>query len=72
MRRKHFKPGILTAIFLVLYGTFRFFAEFFREPDEQLGYVLGMFTMGQMLSLSMLLAGLIMLYMRKRAESKLR
>jgi phosphatidylglycerol:prolipoprotein diacylglycerol transferase len=72
LRRKHYKPGILTALFLVLYGAFRFFSEFFREPDEQLGYVLGMFTMGQLLSLSMLLAGLIMLYLRKRAESRLR
>lgn len=69
VRKKHYKPGILTSLFLILYGTFRFFAEFFREPDEQLGYVLGMFTMGQVLSLSMLLAGLAMLYLRKRAES---
>ncbi|HKN19395.1 MAG TPA: prolipoprotein diacylglyceryl transferase family protein, partial [Dissulfurispiraceae bacterium] len=67
LRRKHYKPGILTSLFLILYGAFRFFAEFFREPDEQVGYVLGMFTMGQVLSLSMLLAGLGMLYMRKRA-----
>ena len=67
LRRKHYKPGILTSLFLILYGAFRFFVEFFREPDEQVGYVLGMFTMGQVLSLSMLLAGLAMLYIRKRA-----
>ena len=60
LRRKHYKPGILTSVFLILYGTFRFFVEFFREPDAQLGYVLGMFTMGQVLSLSMLLAGLVL------------
>ena len=60
LRRKHYEPGILTSLFLILYGAFRFFAEFFREPDAQLGYVLGMFTMGQVLSLSMLLAGLVL------------
>lgn len=60
LRKKHFKPGILTSLFLILYGAFRFFAEFFREPDAQLGYVLGMLTMGQVLSLSMLLAGLVL------------
>jgi phosphatidylglycerol:prolipoprotein diacylglycerol transferase len=34
--------------------------EFFREPDLQIGYILGAFTMGQMLSLPMLLTGLLM------------
>jgi phosphatidylglycerol:prolipoprotein diacylglycerol transferase len=64
--RRHCKPGMLTSLFLMLYGAFRFSAEFFREPDEQLGYVLGIFTMGQMLSLSMLLTGVIILFLRKR------
>ncbi len=68
LRRKHYKTGILTSLFLILYGAFRFFAEFFREPDAQLGYVLGMITMGQVLCLSMLLAGLVMFYLRNRAE----
>ncbi len=62
LRIKHYKPGILTSMFLILYGAFRFFVEFFREPDAQLGYVLGMFTMGQVLSLSMLLAGLVLAF----------
>ncbi len=62
LRRKNYKPGILTSVFLILYGAFRFFVEFFREPDAQLGYVLGMFTMGQVLSLSMLLAGLVLAF----------
>ena len=72
LRRKHFKPGILTSLFLVLYGAFRFFAEFFREPDEQLGYVLSIFTMGQVLSLFMLLAGLIILFLRQRGDSTIK
>jgi len=37
------------ALFLILYGFFRFFVEFFREPDAQLGFILGPFTMGQVL-----------------------
>jgi phosphatidylglycerol:prolipoprotein diacylglycerol transferase len=41
--------GGLLALFLMLYGAFRFFVEFFREPDPQLGFILGSFTMGQVL-----------------------
>lgn len=67
LRRKHYKTGILTSLFIVLYGVFRFFVEFFREPDVQLGYVLDIFTMGQVLSLSMVVAGLVILYIRKKA-----
>jgi phosphatidylglycerol:prolipoprotein diacylglycerol transferase len=67
LRRKHYKPGILTSLFLALYGAFRFIVEFFREPDVQLGYVLGILTMGQVLSLSMVLAGLVLLFIRKKA-----
>ncbi|MGD0280870.1 MAG: prolipoprotein diacylglyceryl transferase [Dissulfurispiraceae bacterium] len=70
LRARHYKSGMLTAFFLVLYGAFRFFAEFFREPDEQLGFVLGMFTMGQVLSLSMLLMGVMVLYLRRFKTTK--
>ncbi len=64
LRRKNYKSGVLASLFVVLYGAFRFFVEFFREPDVQLGYVLGIFTMGQVLSLSMLLIGLVIMYLR--------
>jgi phosphatidylglycerol:prolipoprotein diacylglycerol transferase len=52
-----FRPGTLFALFLILYGVFRTAVEFFREPDAQIGYILGMFTMGQILSGLMILAG---------------
>jgi len=65
--RGRFKPGVLSSLFLILYGVFRFVVEFFREPDVQIGYVLGIFTMGQVLCVSMLLAGLFLLYLLKRA-----
>ena len=44
---------MITASFLGIYGVTRFFCEFFREPDMQLGPVLGPFTLGQLLCLLM-------------------
>lgn len=59
-------PGVLIALFMLFYGIFRFIAEFFREPDAQLGFFLGSFTMGQILSACMVLAGAALLYLRQR------
>jgi phosphatidylglycerol:prolipoprotein diacylglycerol transferase len=50
--------GSVMGLFLALYGFFRFSVEFIREPDPQLGYLaFGWLTMGQLLSLPMVLAG---------------
>ena len=49
--------GELAADFLILYGLFRILIEFFREPDVQVGYFWGLFTMGQLLSSLMILGG---------------
>jgi phosphatidylglycerol---prolipoprotein diacylglyceryl transferase len=43
---------------LTLYGLFRRFVEFFRQPDPQLGYIGGVITMGQFLSIPMILIGI--------------
>lgn len=51
------RDGDVFAMFLILYGLFRTFCEFFRLPDTQLGAVLGPFSMGQVLSLIMVLIG---------------
>lgn len=51
------KTGLLSGLFLVLYGVFRGFVEFFREPDEQIGFLFGGATMGQLLCIPMLIAG---------------
>ncbi|VAX34262.1 Prolipoprotein diacylglyceryl transferase [hydrothermal vent metagenome] len=60
--------GGLTALFLILYGVIRFSIEFFREPDAQLGFVVAFLTMGQILSLAMVLVGImIFLYRTRRA-----
>jgi phosphatidylglycerol:prolipoprotein diacylglycerol transferase len=60
------KSGKLTALFLVFYGIFRIVAEFFREPDPQIGYILGLITMGQILSCLMVVAGTILYLARSR------
>ncbi len=56
--------GVLTALFIILYGFSRFIVEFFREPDVQLGFVIGPFTMGQVLSACMVLIGVGLLFAR--------
>lgn len=58
LKGKSFRSGILSSLFLILYGLIRFFVEFFREPDPQLGFILGPFTMGQMLSMLMVTLGI--------------
>lgn len=61
LKDKKLPTGGLLALFLSLYGLFRFFVELFREPDPQLGYLLGPFTMGQILSSFMVVGGIILL-----------
>lgn len=62
----------VSALFLLFYGLFRFSVEFVRVPDEQFGYLaFDWVTMGQVLSLPMILAGAGMfLYARKRAPAE--
>tara|TARA_Y100001958_G_C21219977_1_gene545351 strand:+ start:1289 stop:2068 length:780 start_codon:yes stop_codon:yes gene_type:complete len=56
--RKFYKfPGIISGIFLIIYSIFRFVIEFFRVPDDHLGYIIFNLSMGQLLSLSFLLIG---------------
>lgn len=50
--------GWLSGAFLVGYGLARSLAEFFREPDAHIGFLVGGVTMGQILSLPMIAAGL--------------
>ena len=66
------RDGIVTAVFLLCYGSFRIIAEFFREPDPQLGFIAGPFTMGQILSAAMLLAGIIVVVIAVRRPASSR
>jgi phosphatidylglycerol:prolipoprotein diacylglycerol transferase len=52
------RPGLLGGIFLTGYGTARVVGELFREPDAHLGFLIGGVTMGQFLSLPLILAGI--------------
>ena len=57
------RPGLLSGVFLIGYGLSRFLVEFFREPDAQLGYLIGgTVTMGQILSLPMIALGLFLVF----------
>lgn len=58
--------GSMGAFFLILYGVFRIFVEFFREPDAHLGFITGSMTMGQLLSSLMIAAGIILLLVRRK------
>jgi phosphatidylglycerol:prolipoprotein diacylglycerol transferase len=51
-------PGILGGTFVAGYGISRIIVEFFRQPDAQLGFLAGGATMGQLLSIPMVLFGL--------------
>lgn len=53
------KRGLVTGLFMLLYGSFRFFTEFFRQPDPQLGFIaFNWLTMGQLLCVPMVLIGI--------------
>ena len=61
------KPGFIAGVFAAGYGASRIIVEFFREPDAHIGYLAGPITMGMVLSLPMLLAGLaLMVWAEKR------
>jgi phosphatidylglycerol:prolipoprotein diacylglycerol transferase len=61
--------GAVSALFLIGYGLFRFAVEFTREPDSFLGLLALGFSMGQWLSLPMVLIGAAMLVWAYRAKS---
>jgi len=65
LKDKKLPDGGLLAAFLSLYGLFRFFVELFREPDPQLGFILGPFTMGQTLSSFMIVGGIVLFLILK-------
>jgi phosphatidylglycerol:prolipoprotein diacylglycerol transferase len=69
LKDKKLPNGGLLAVFLFAYGIFRFFVEFFREPDQQLGFILGPLTMGQLLSSLMIISGIILFFYLRRKET---
>ena len=69
-RKRKSWQGNFLVLYLVGYATARFLGEFFREPDAQIGFLFGGFTLGQLFSLGMFLAGLGMLIIKKRQAGK--
>ena len=58
------KPGLISGLFLIFYSIFRFFIEFVRVPDEQLGYLIFELSMGQIISLIFFVIGIILFYFK--------
>src|SRR5882757_9129090 len=62
------RPGTVIGTFAFGYGMARFFCEFFREPDPQLGFLWGGLTMGMLLSVPMIIAGAIIIVVAWRRK----
>lgn len=75
------KPGLITGMYLALYGLVRFVIEYFREPDENLGFIIklgkhdgpialfesvGNISMGQILCLLMIISGLLIIFLTNK------
>ena len=64
-KRPLWPHGSMLALFFICYGLFRILVEFVRQPDPQVGFLFGLFTMGQLLSSVMILAGILLWWVRK-------
>ena len=66
------KPRMaVSAMFLLCYGCIRFFLEFWRQPDPQLGFIaFGWMTQGQLLSIPMIILGIILLYFAYKRKGR--
>ncbi|AQP36785.1 prolipoprotein diacylglyceryl transferase [Vibrio anguillarum] len=68
--RKNRPIGSVSGLFLIGYGTFRFLVEYVREPDAQLGLFAGFISMGQILSLPMIIVGALMMVWAYKVNHK--
>ena len=62
------RPGLVIGAFAVGYGVVRIICELFREPDVQLGFLWGGLTMGMLLSIPLILAGIAVLIVALRRQ----
>ncbi len=63
-------PGLISAAFLFFYGVFRFIIEFFREPDAQLGFIVGDLSMGQLLCMPVIAGGILVFFIAHHLKKK--
>ena len=68
LARRRRPDGVVIGWFLIIYGVFRIAAEFARQPDIQLGYIAGVLTMGQLLSLPLIIIGGWLVLRARRAD----
>jgi phosphatidylglycerol:prolipoprotein diacylglycerol transferase len=66
---RYWPHGSVIAMFLIGYGCLRIVVEYFREPDQQVGYLFGLITMGQLLSGFMVVSGLLIWKIRLSSTS---
>lgn len=66
IRNKEFPRGFLMSLYLIMYGTVRFFIEFLREPDEHIGFFMSWMTIGQILCLLMIVSGVLIIFFQKK------
>ena len=59
------KNGIISALFVIAYGLFRIAMEKFREPDAHIGFLFADITMGQLLSLPLIITGIVIILLKK-------
>jgi len=62
------QPGLITGVFLGGYGAARFFVEFFREPDAHLGFLFAGATMGQLLSVPLIVLGIYLVVRARQSD----
>ncbi len=62
------RPGLILGSFIAIYALARIAGELFREPDPQLGFLWGGLTMGMLLSLPMIIAGIILIVQAWRGK----
>ena len=67
-KKKLYKPGWVSGFFLIQYSILRIISENFREPDAQLGYFFNYFSLGTLLSMATLFAGVIIIISAKKNE----
>jgi len=62
IKDKNLPKGFMFWLFVIMYSALRFMVEFFRHPDEQLGFIIGFLSMGQVLSIVMFVIGIFFFY----------
>ncbi len=70
LRLRRGRPGDVLVAFFIGYGIFRFLIEFLREPDVQIGFIFRWVTMGQILCVVMVVAGIGLHIFLRRVRTK--